>query len=176
MGKYLASMLPLTLLEIVFSSVMMVTLSISGRDAAMAEGRRIQQAGSANNAPATLRQRPPSLSLATTSSRGGRCTCTPAYRDARCGRSRGRRTFRHCVRSLTGTRCPLCNRDSGLSGLCRSKFALGFPVPSKEDWHAGFQTPRDAIPLKTIRIVGTTRVLSTNQRRDSGGRADWRAG
>ena len=30
---------------------------------------------------------------------------------------------------------------------------------SKGDWHAGFQTPRRVIPLKTIRIVGSHTVI-----------------
>jgi hypothetical protein len=115
----------------------------------MAKGRRFQQAESANNAPATFRQRSSSLSLATTSSRGGRCTYTRAYRDAPCGRSRGRQTFRHCVRSLTGTRCPLCNRDSEWSGLCRSELASGFPVPSNKAGTQDSRHDRHAIRLKT---------------------------
>jgi uncharacterized protein (DUF433 family) len=55
--------------------------------------------GLANNAPATSPLR--SCSLATASSRGGKCTRTRARRGVPCERSRGRRTARPCGRSWT---------------------------------------------------------------------------
>ncbi len=47
---------------------------------------------------------------------------------------------------------------------------------SKGDWHAGFQTPRPVILMKTKGSLGATRVSNRNPRRDFGRRADRRAG